>query len=293
MLRTLIFSKIILFLTLSTSLVCLSCSEEEEINVSETDPMDTPQLSDPETPFTLVWSDEFVSAEVDTTKWSFMIGDGTEYGIVGWGNNELQYYTSREENVYIEEGTLIIQALKGGYENKQYTSARLRTKGKADWKYGKIEIRAQLPEGQGIWPAIWMLPTEEIYGGWPKSGEIDIMELVGHEPHKVHGTVHYGEDWPNNKFLGQAYTLREGNFSDDFHVFTIEWERNEIRFFVDENEFFKVTPDRISPYNYPFNQTFHLLLNIAVGGNWPGNPDATTTFPQHMLVDYVRVYQRE
>lgn len=157
--------------------------------------------------------------------------------------------------------------------------------------YGRFEIRAKLPKGQGIWPAIWMLPTDEIFGGWPKSGEIDIMELVGHEPETIHGTVHFGPEWPNNRHIGRAYTLEEGIFDDDFHLFSIEWQPNQIDWFVDGNHFYSVSPTELQPDNYFFNARFHLLINLAVGGNWPGNPDETTEFPQTMKLDYVRVYQ--
>jgi beta-glucanase (GH16 family) len=239
----------------------------------------------------LVWSDEFDGGELDTEKWSFQLGTGTEFGLTGWGNYELQYYTNAEENIFTEDGKLHIVAREESHGGMNYTSARIRTYDKGDWKYGRFEIRAKLPEGQGIWPAIWMLPTDEVFGGWPKSGEIDIMELVGHEPETIHGTVHYGPDWPNNQFTGTSYRLSEGKFSDDFHIFSIEWREDEIKWFVDGEHFFTVTPSSLQPHNYPFNERFHLLINLAVGGNWPGSPDATTEFPQSLIVDYVRVYQ--
>ena len=263
--------------------------DEESVPQPEPDPV----VQEPEEPKTyqLVWSDEFDGSEIDTNKWEFQIGDGTAEGIPGWGNNELEYYTDRTENAFIEEGNLVIQALQENYQGAAYTSARLRTKDLADWTFGRFEIRARMPKGQGIWPAIWMLPTLEVFGGWPKSGEIDIMELVGHEPEKVHGTVHYGPEWPNNQFSGRPYELSSGDFSEDFHVFSIEWTTNNIDFFVDGNNFFRVAPSTTSPHTYPFNQVFHLIMNVAVGGNWPGNPDSETEFPQRMEVDYVRVYQ--
>ncbi|MFO8029026.1 MAG: family 16 glycosylhydrolase [Cyclonatronaceae bacterium] len=239
----------------------------------------------------LVWSDEFDTQTLDTTKWEYMIGTGSQYGLVGWGNNELQYYTDREENIFIEDDKLHIRALNESYRTRNYTSARIRSIDNADFRYGKFEIRARLPEGQGLWPAIWMLPTDNIYGGWPQSGEIDIMELVGHEPDVVHGTVHYGAPWPDNKEKGGHYTLSEGNFSDDFHVFTIEWIPERITWYVDDNFYYFVTPAHLSPEHWPFDQKFHFLLNVAVGGTWPGSPDATTEFPQEMIVDWIRVYQ--
>lgn len=239
----------------------------------------------------LVWSDEFDTEELDMDKWSFQIGTGASEGLVRWGNNELQYYTNREENLYLDDGKLHIRALNENFGNSNYTSARIRSKDKGDWTYGKFEIRAKVPEGQGIWPAIWMMPTESVYGTWPKSGEIDIMELVGHIPNVVHGTVHYGPDWPNNREAGGSTTKSEGNFSDEFHVYSIIWAPNFIRWYVDDQLYVLVTPTHLAPYNWPFDQDFHFILNVAVGGNWPGNPDGTTEFPQEMIVDYVRVYE--
>lgn len=241
----------------------------------------------------LVWSDEFDAEELDQEKWSYQHGTGEEQGLTGWGNNELQYYTDDEENVFLEDGRLHIVAHQENYEGMEYTSGRILTREKGDWKFGKIEVRAKLPQGQGIWPAIWMLPTENVYGGWPKSGEIDIMEMVGHEPETIHGTVHYGPDWPDNEYTGTPFSLDDGTFADEFHTFAIEWEEDQIKWFVDGNEFYSVTPDTLEPRQYPFNEEFHLILNLAVGGNWPGNPDKTTEFPQSMVVDYVRVYQME
>jgi beta-glucanase (GH16 family) len=238
----------------------------------------------------LVWQDEFDDDELDPDKWSFQFGTGSDEGLTNWGNNELQYYTDREENLFVEDGHLHIVAHRESFGGMQYTSARIRTRGKGDWMYGRFEIRAKLPQGQGIWPAIWMLPTKENFQ-WPRDGEIDIMEMVGHEPHKVHGTVHYGPDWPQNKWKGRSYTLKEGIFADDFHIFSIEWKVNEIQFFVDGNHYFTANPSLLAPENYPFNNTFHLIMNLAVGGDWPGNPDSTTQFPQALVVDYVRVYQ--
>lgn len=241
--------------------------------------------------YQLVWEEEFEENTLDTTYWSYMIGNGEAYGLPGWGNNELQYYTDKVENAELKDGKLRITAQQEDYEGFKFTSARLRTKGKADWKYGKYEIKAKLPKGQGIWPAIWMLPTEEAFGKWPKSGEIDIMELLGHEPELVHGTVHYGPAWPDNKQNTNKFVLEGSDFSEDFHVFSVEWEENKIDWFVDGEKYHTVTPQSLEPENYPFNESFHMLLNLAVGGSWPGNPDETTVFPQSMEVDYIKVYQ--
>ena len=282
-----------LFLASSFFLFAFSCSE----TTADSDPDNNNNQQEPpeetEKEWQLVWYDEFEGSELDLEKWSYQLGDGCHISqdLCGWGNNELQYYTDHEENIYNEDNMLHIVAREERYEGMNYTSARIRTLNKGDWQYGRFEIRAKLPEGQGIWPAVWMLPTDELFGGWPKSGEIDVMEMVGHEPETIHGTVHYGPDWPNNQNTGSSYTLDDGIFADDFHVFSIEWEQNEIKWYVDGDHFFTVIPNTLSPYQYPFNARFHLLINLAVGGNWPGNPDDTTEFPQKLIVDYVRVYQ--
>ncbi len=239
----------------------------------------------------LVWQDEFDGAQIDRTKWSH------EVNAQGGGNNELQYYTSRPENSFVKDGVLVIRAIKERYTGaegtREFTSARMRTLNRGDWKYGRFDIRAMLPRGRGLWPAIWMLPTDWVYGGWAASGEIDIMELVGHEPNKVHGTLHYGGEWPNNVNSGASRTLPQGDFSNEFHVFRLEWEPAEFRWYVDDQLYQTQKQWRTQnrPYPAPFDQRFHMLLNVAVGGNWPGSPDATTAFPQSMTVDYVRVYK--
>lgn len=241
----------------------------------------------------LVWADEFEGTGLDRTKWEW------EVNARGGGNNELQYYTDRPENTRVADGVLTLTARQedftGPEGTRQYTSARIRTKGKGDWRYGRIEARARLPVGQGIWPAIWMLPTDEAYGGWAGSGEIDIMEYLGQKPREVFGTLHYGGPWPRNVYSGKTYTLPTGTFADDFHVFAIEWEPGEIRWYVDGVHYQTQTEWRTegAPFPAPFDQRFHLILNVAVGGNLPGSPDETTPFPQSMVVDYVRVYQRE
>jgi len=241
--------------------------------------------------YTLVWNDEFNEQNLDVTKWSYEVNGQ------GGGNNELQYYTARNENSYVKDGTLTIVARKetftGTDGTRGFTSARLRTLNKGDWKYGRFDIRAKLPEGQGMWPAIWMLPTEWKYGGWAASGEIDIMEILGQNPAKVYGTIHYGGTYPHNQHSGCNYTLPEGTFASSFHVFRLDWEPTELRWYVDDH-LYCTKNDWSSAggeYPAPFVQDFHLLLNVAVGGNWPGDPDSTTVFPQTMQVDYVRVYK--
>ncbi|TXK28404.1 glycoside hydrolase family 16 protein [Pontibacter qinzhouensis] len=232
----------------------------------------------------LVWSDEFDSPNLDTSKWEMEVGDK-------WHNNELQAYTNRATNAFTKDGFLVIEAKQERLREANYTSARLRTKGKGDWQFGKVEVRAKLPSGQGIWPAIWMMPTDDVYGGWPKSGELDIMELRGKTPNQVLGTIHYGTTWPGNKNISGEYDLPTGTFSDDFHIFSITWSKDLIRWYVDGQQFYEVTPETIAPEHYPYNSRFYLILNLAVGGDFGGNPDTTTTFPQQMLVDYARVYK--
>lgn len=241
----------------------------------------------------LVWSDEFDDSALDESKWEYMIGDGTSFGLPsGWGNNELQWYTN--DNIRLEDGILVITAEEKSMSGKDYTSSRIRTMDMGDWKYGRFEIRAKMPIGQGIWPALWMLPTDFIYGGWAASGEIDIIEYLGHEPHTVLSTLHYGGEWPANTYRQRKKVLSKGTFHENFHIFALEWEEGKMRCYVDGKQFgswssWYTSADADFPA--PFDQKFHLLLNLAVGGNLPGSPDATTEFPQLLEIDYVRVYQ--
>ncbi|MDX1640148.1 MAG: family 16 glycosylhydrolase [Balneolaceae bacterium] len=232
---------------------------------------------------TLKWSDEFDAEELNTAYWTYEIGDGCDQGICGWGNEELETYTNDEANSRLEDGNLIITARK---ENGEYTSARIKTEDKVEMQFGRIDVRAKLPKGQGIWPAIWMLGANISQVGWPACGEIDIMELVGHQPEAVHGTVHFD----NNGYQSStgSHVLTNGDFSDQFHVFTIIWERDRISWYVDNEKFKTFTKSGID--FYPFNAPFYFIMNVAVGGRWPGNPDQTTVFPQEMVVDYIRVF---
>ena len=245
--------------------------------------------------WSLVWSDEFDGpngSPVDSSKWSFDIGGN------GWGNNELETYTSRTANADREGGLLVIKALKETFKGtdnitRDYTSARLLTKTKFSQAYGRFEARIKIPYGQGIWPAFWMLGDNIDTAGWPNCGEIDIMENIGKEPSIVHGTFH-GPGYSGANGIGAPYTLPNGQkFSDDFHTFAVEWEPNVMRFYVDGLLYKTRTPaDLPAGKSWVFDHPFFIILNVAVGGYWPGNPDATTVFPQQMLVDYVRVYQR-
>lgn len=237
------------------------------------------------TGYELVWGDEFNGTALNMNDWTYEVNGN------GGGNNELQYYTDRPENSFLSNGNLVIEANEESYQGKQYTSARIVTQNKQLFQYGRIDIRAILPEGQGIWPALWMLGTNISSIGWPACGEIDIMELVGHEPSTVHGTIHSGPQGQGySNYTGDHYTLSSGKFSDQYHVFTLIWEPNSIKWLVDDNQFFSITNADVSGA-YPFNDQFFFIFNIAVGGNWPGSPNGTTVFPQQMIVDYVRVFQ--
>ena len=239
--------------------------------------------------YDLVWADEFDGQEINSDNWTHEIGTGAG----GWGNNESQYYTNRTENSYVSEGNLVIVAREGEYEGSNYTSARMITRDKQEFVYGRIDVRAKLPEGQGIWPAIWMLGANHSEIGWPACGEIDIMELIGHEPSTVHGTAHWGprgQSWSFNQ--GRPTSLTGEKFSDKFHVFSILWGPDRIQWFMDDKEFFELRRDMVNG-DYPFNQPFFFILNVAVGGNWPGYPDNSTTFPQTMIVDYIRIFQEK
>ncbi|MDH3254142.1 MAG: family 16 glycosylhydrolase [Acidobacteriota bacterium] len=242
----------------------------------------------------LVWSDEFDGTAVDLSKWTLQLGDGSEVGLPGgWGNNELQYYQA--ENAAVAGGFLTISAREESVGGLDYTSARMRSLGNGDWTFGRMEMRARMPIGQGLWPAFWMLSSDtSIYGPWAASGEIDIVEYLGDEPDTIFGTIHYGASFPGNIFSSTEFTLPgPPDFHDDFHTFAIEWELGEIRWYVDGVQF--ATRDSWfssgGPFPAPFDVDFHLLLNLAVGGNLPGPPDATTVFPQEYVIDYVRVYQ--
>ncbi|GIU46396.1 glycoside hydrolase family 16 protein [Shewanella colwelliana] len=284
-------------------------------------------------PWHLVWSDEFAGKEIDLTRWGF------EVNCYGGGNAEQQCYTDRADNAFVHDGILNIVAKSEVFSGPAlqdddvnydvldksktlpYTSARLRSAKKGDWQYGRFEIRAKLPQGQGTWPAIWMLPTDWVYGGWAASGEIDIMEAVNLKARsdreeaeeneleaRVHGTLHYGRSWPDNVYSGQEYRLpNDVNPADGFHTYAIEWQAGEIRWYVDEVHY---ATQRSSGWysqtmqggqlitgdsDAPFNQPFHLILNLAVGGAWAGNVNDTgidgSVFPQTMQVDFVRVYE--
>lgn len=234
----------------------------------------------------LIWSDEFNGTSLDLSKWNYDLGNGCP-DLCGWGNNEEQYYTDATDNVSVANGLLTITAKNDTLGGMAYSSGRITTKGKADFRYGRIEASIRLPETQGLWPAFWMLPTDNVYGEWPKSGEIDILELLGDKPHEVLGTIHTGLPWT---FVSEIYELDSTvSFADTFHTFSLTWDMDTVRWFVDGNMYHEVVSDSLSPWP-PFQEDFHLLLNVAVGGNLPGFTDSTTVLPQVMEVDWVRVY---
>ncbi len=269
----------------STSILCLtilSCTNDEKQKVV--------------TKTKLVLSEDFdTNGTLNPNLWSYDIGTGNN----GWGNNELQYYTDRTQNIVVEDGMLKITALKESYLGSSYTSAKILTKGKFNQKYGRIEARIKLPWGKGLWPAFWMLgsniqttdenPDNPTTVFWPQCGEIDIMEYLGSNPTTVLGTVH-GPGYSGGSAITKSYSLTNNRFDNDFHVFGIEWDENYINYYVDDVLYNQITPDDV-PGEWVFNQSFYIILNMAVGGNLPGSPNSETSFPQTMLVDYVRVYE--
>lgn len=273
-----------------------------------------------ETEWRLTWSDEFDGAAIDAKKWDFDLGNGfynydANQWISGWGNGEFQYYTNDPSNAFVKDGHLHIRVVKESLHGCGYTSARLKSRRRDGsplfhQKYGRFEFRARLPVGQGIWPALWMLPQDEKYGTWPSSGEIDVLEARGQEPHKVVGTLHYGSKWPANVHTDNDYHLPDKGTIADFHTYAVEWEPGEIRWLVDgqlaSKQAFWWSSSRTAGNNgappaseadlhawpAPFDQSFFLVMNVAVGGQFGGKPDKTTQFPVEMIVDSVRVYER-
>ncbi|MDW3647955.1 MAG: glycoside hydrolase family 16 protein [Bacteroidia bacterium] len=241
----------------------------------------------------LIWSDEFdYEGLPDPTKWSYDLGDACDLPAgCGWGNNELQYYTQESlKNARVENGLLTIELHKEKVENRNYSSARLVSKGKGDWKYGKIEVRAKLPRGKGSWGAIWMLSSENKYKGWPHSGEIDIMENVGYDPDTIHASAH------TLAYHHSIGTHKSGKVSlpdagEKFHIYSLEWEEDEYRVYADEKMIFRFEKEANDFKVWPFDQKFHLIMNIAYGGNWGGKMGLDDmALPANMQIDYVRVY---
>jgi len=242
--------------------------------------------------YELVWEDEFDDIFVNPANWEFMIGDGSQFGIPGWGNNELQYYTNRPINVSTQNGELLINAQRENFNGKDYTSARIRTAGLFSFQYGRVEARIKLPVGEGLWPAFWMMPEDSVYGGWPLSGEIDIME-ASTDGQWVSGAIHYGDP---HQYISQG---TGGSFGNSYHVYSVEWEPEQVRWYIDGQLFFSANQNQwftsAAPGdpNAPFDQPFHILLNMAVGGNFVQDPTPGSQFPKTMKVDWVRVYQQQ
>ncbi|HBS29007.1 MAG TPA: hypothetical protein DEB06_06055 [Phycisphaerales bacterium] len=250
------------------------------------------------TPWELVWADEFDGTTLDASRWTAQTGTGTLFGLpAGWGNNELQYYTNRSQNLSVSDGALHIVARAEAFAGSNYTSARIRTAGKFEVLYGRIEARITIPSGTGIWPAFWMLPTASPYGSWAASGEIDIMESTN-AADRIYATIHHGAPWPNNASNGNSYAPGV-DFGASPFVYAVEWEPDTLRWYVNDQLIHTVTSatwfSTAAPSNprAPFDVQFHLLLNVAVGGNFPGPPNGAVGFPMEMTVDYVRVYQRQ
>ena len=296
--RKALSSAVALILSLS---FLVSCSENK---APETTPSTTTEATTtapaPTTPtpdidgYKLLWSDEFDGTELNLDNWTREVRE------VGWTNNELQEYRDSEENVFVKDGNLVLKAIKTDKDGKPYyTSGKVNSQNKRDFQYGKVVVRAKVPEGQGLWPAIWMMPKDEsFYGQWPKCGEIDIMEVLGNDTSLSYSTIHYGE--PHAEQQG-TLTALNGTYSSDFHTYSVEWEPGEMRFYTDfmlvltVNDWFTAVQGQDEKeYPAPFNQPFFVQMNLAVGGNWPGNPDETTDFDKaEFLIDYVRVYQKD
>jgi beta-glucanase (GH16 family) len=268
----------------------------------------------------LVWCDEFDGDGIDPAKWDFDLGNGFfDYRhhawIPGWGNEELQYYTRDPANVFVKDSVLTIRAQKEAIHGCGYTSARLKTRRRDGTplftqRYGKFEFRAQVPSGKGLWPALWLLPQDDAYGGWAASGEIDVMEIAGQKPTQVLSSIHFGCGFPARSLVTHVHDLPNGSTVGDWHVYAVEWEPGEIRFYVDgvhtnTQSFWwscsktkkgaGIEPKRkadVNPWPAPFDQPFYLVMNVAVGGNFPGVPNAATAWPAELRVDYVRVYEK-
>lgn len=296
-----LMARSIAFLTCTSMLFATGCtnSNADTNTYSDIEDVATVSYAKTETPdiegYNLLWSDEFDGTKLDMNTWNY------EPHEPGWTNNELQEYTTSEDNVFVQDGNLVIKAIKDDSNGStHYTSGKVTTQNKQDFMYGKVVVSAKAPEGQGLWPAIWMMPTDEsYYGQWPKCGEIDIMEVLGNDVNTAYGTLHWGE--PHGEKQGTV-TLTDGtSFADSFHEYSVEWEPGEFRYYIDGEHYLTVNDwfsavegEDEKAYPAPFNQTFFVQLNLAVGGNWPGNPDDTTDFDNaEFLVDYVRVYQKE
>lgn len=272
-------------------------------------PLTRAQETTEEANWVLAWSDEFEGDSLDMTKWSYELGNWLldnkgNYETSGWGNNEQEFYT--DKNALVENGTLTIQAKKETYTDAvqgtyEYTSSKLVTKNKFSMCLGKVEIRARVDSGRSLWPALWMLPENSVYGRWAASGEIDIMEGFGSTPEKICGTIHFGNVWPENKYLTEYYYFKDGDSTENWHTYSIEWEEDEIRWYVDDVLYSTQNNWYLDGRTYPapFDQNFYLIMNLAVGGHFDGvdgiyaDPAIFENGPKELEVDYVRVYQKD
>lgn len=236
--------------------------------------------------YSLFWSDEFSANTLDQNIWNYEIGNGSN----GWGNQELEYYTNSTKNAFLSNGNLIIEARKESIGGFDYSSARMTTQNKKTFKYGRIDIRAKLPVGKGIWPALWMLGSNISSVGWPACGEIDIMELVGTNPNTVVGSIHWANASGGQASKNNSYSIGTEDFSQKFHVFSLVWKKDSLQWLVDDTPFFSAGVSSVDPFPTAFNNNQFFIFNVAVGGLWPGTPPSTTVFPQRMFVDYIRVF---
>jgi beta-glucanase (GH16 family) len=236
--------------------------------------------------YTLAWADEFSGNSLNLQNWN------VETGGTGWGNHELENYTSRSQNLFVSSGNLVIEARQESFGGNNYTSARINSSGKQQFTYGRIDVRAKLPVSSGMWPAIWMLGSNFPTAGWPGCGETDIMELIGKNPSQVVGSMHWKQQDGTEGTFNNVYNLSSQDFSKQFHVYSLIWAKDTVQFLVDDHLYVNGGSQNVSSGVYPFNSPFFFILNVAVGGDWPGSPDGTTVFPQRMFVDYVRVFQK-
>jgi len=277
-------SKNIALVIIFLSSFAFACSKNENVNEPKIEVKDSTSIEG----YNLVWNDEFdVNGKPDDTKWDYDLGGN------GWGNNELQYYTSDPVNVRAKDGKLEIEAHYYKDAAIKYTSARLVTRQKGDWLYGKIDVKAKIPSGLGTWPAIWMLSTDWQYGGWPASGEIDIMEHVGYDQNKIHGSIHT-EAYNHKIGTQKSKQIVIPTASTEFHVYSIDWDSTKIDFFVDNVKYFSFSNEHKTQAEWPFDKRFHLILNVAFGGAWGGAQGIDNScLPAKMEVDYVRVYKKK
>ena len=256
--------------------------------IQNDDTFDGYQTPETYTGYSKLWNDEFNGTAIDRSIWKFETGGN------GWGNNELEYYTDKDvnPNAFISNGNLIIEARQESYNGKNYTSARMTTQGNKEFAFGRVDMRAKIPKGKGIWPALWMLGKNITTNGWPNCGEIDIMETIGSLPKDLHATVHYGLIGASNSTSKTAvYSAPTGDLSDFFHVYSLVWSQDTMEIMIDNISYLKTNKTAIGNV-YPFNDPFFVIFNVAVGGNWPGTPDGSTIFPARMAVDYIRVFKK-